>query len=170
MGRTTSYSTLNITAVMMTAPRLAFGMYAQNGMSRARAIITRDPVQIPPPGVLTPLAQFTAVLENDPVVGIDWTNDPTRLQIPSAIISWFASTGFPPATNITGSKSYLDNIIKHFNQGEIIILINNFIRSLFYFALYLPKAFAMATFSKITNRGRIMIADPKFDSMPEKGV
>ena len=115
IGRTTSYSTLNITAVMMTAPRLAFGMYAQNGMSRARAIITRDPVQIPPPGVLTPLAQFTAVLENDPVVGIDWTNDPTRLQIPSAIISWFASTGFPPATNIIGSKLNLDNIIKHFN-------------------------------------------------------
>ena len=103
----------------MTAPRLAFGMYAQNGMSRARAIITRDPVQIPPPGVLTPLAQFTAVLENDPVVGIDWTNDPTRLQIPSAIISWFASTGFPPATNIIGSKLHLYNIIKHFNNGEI---------------------------------------------------
>ena len=167
MGRTTSYSTLNITAVMMTAPRLAFGMYAQNGMSRARAIITRDPVQIPPPGVLTPLAQFTAVLENDPVVGIDWTNDPTRLQIPSAIISWFASTGFPPATNIIGSKLYLDNIIKHFDQGEII---NNNIRSQFYIDLYLPKAFAMATFSRITNSGRIMMADPRFDSMPEKGV
>ena len=52
----------------------------------------------------------------------------------------------------------------------MIILIYNFIRSLFYIALYLPKAFAMATFSKITNSGRIMIADPKFDSMPEKGV
>ena len=145
---------------MITAPRLAFGMYAQNGMSRASAIITRDPVQIPPPGVLTPLAQFTAVLENDPVVGMDWTNEPTRLQIPSAIISWFASTGLPPATNIIGSK-YLDNIIKHFYD---------FLLSLFYIALFLPKAFAMATFSKITNRGRIMIADPKFDSMPEKGV
>ena len=87
IGRTTSYSTLNITAVIMTAPRLAFGMYAQNGMSRARAIITRDPVQIPPPGVLTPLAQLTAVLENDPVVGIDCTNEPKKLQSPRAIIS-----------------------------------------------------------------------------------
>ena len=36
-------------------------------------------------------------LENDPVVGIEDTKDPIRLQIPNAIISWLASTGFPPA-------------------------------------------------------------------------
>lgn len=48
-------------------------------------------------GVLTPLAEFTAVLLNDPVVGMDWTKEPNKLQTPRAIISWLASTGFPPA-------------------------------------------------------------------------
>ena len=51
--------------------------------------------------VLTPDAELTAVLENDPVVGIDETNEPTMLHAPNAIISWLASTGFPPAIKIT---------------------------------------------------------------------
>ena len=48
-------------------------------------------------GVLTPLELLTAVLEKDPVVGMDWTKLPRRLQTPSATISWLASTVFPPA-------------------------------------------------------------------------
>ena len=48
-------------------------------------------------GVLTPLELLTAVLENDPVVGMDWTKLPRRLQIPRATISWLASTVLPPA-------------------------------------------------------------------------
>jgi hypothetical protein len=38
-----------------------------------------------------------AVLENDPVVGIDWKKEPTKLHSPNAIISWEASTGRPKA-------------------------------------------------------------------------
>ena len=38
-------------------------------------------------------------LEKDPVVGMAWTKDPKMLQMPSATISWLASTGFPPAWN-----------------------------------------------------------------------
>ena len=48
-------------------------------------------------GVFTPLELLTAVLEKDPVVGMDWTKLPRRLQIPSATISWLASTVLPPA-------------------------------------------------------------------------
>jgi hypothetical protein len=36
---------------------------------------------------LTPLEKFTAVRENDPVVGIDRTKDPAKLQMPKANIS-----------------------------------------------------------------------------------
>ena len=89
------------------------GMKAQYSMRKARQIMTRAPVNNPPAWVFTPLAQLTAVLEfschldqirfsqvhleNDPVVGIDEKNDPIILQAPSAIISWLASKGFPPA-------------------------------------------------------------------------
>ena len=44
MGSTTSYSTLKMTAVMMTAERLALGMKAQYGMRRAKHRMTRAPV------------------------------------------------------------------------------------------------------------------------------
>ena len=44
MGSTTSYSTLKMTAVMMTAERLALGMKAQYGIKKARQRMTRAPV------------------------------------------------------------------------------------------------------------------------------
>jgi hypothetical protein len=37
MGLTTSYSTLKMTAVMMTADNVALGMYAQYGIKNPRA-------------------------------------------------------------------------------------------------------------------------------------
>ena len=43
------------------------------------------------------LELLTAVLEKDPVVGMDWTKEPKMLQSPSATISWLASTDLPPA-------------------------------------------------------------------------
>ena len=43
------------------------------------------------------LELLTAVLENEPVVGMDWTKEPKMLQSPSATISWLASTDLPPA-------------------------------------------------------------------------
>ncbi len=42
--------------------------------------------------VLTPLAEFTAVLPNDAQVGMDKKNDPARFEIPRATISCVAST------------------------------------------------------------------------------
>ena len=107
--------------IFFVPAKLAFGIYAHKGIKTARAKITKPPVTIPPIGLRTPEAQFTAVLEkiickqknfvklnfnfffnifyleNDPVVGIEETKDPIRLQIPNAIISWLASTGFPAA-------------------------------------------------------------------------
>ena len=40
---------------------------------------------------------FNSIYLKDPVVGIDLTNEPNILLQPSAISSWLASTGLPPA-------------------------------------------------------------------------
>ena len=61
---------------MMTAARLAFGMYAQYGMKTLRASRTRVPEYNPPAWVLTPLEKLTADLEIDPEVGMDCTKEP----------------------------------------------------------------------------------------------
>ena len=55
MGRITSYSTLKMTAVIITAARLAFGIKAQYGKIRPKARMTKTPVQRHPMGVLTPI-------------------------------------------------------------------------------------------------------------------
>ena len=64
-----SNSTLNITAVMITAASVALGMKAQAGMRTTRARMTMRPVKTPPAVVFTPLELLTAVRENEPVVG-----------------------------------------------------------------------------------------------------
>lgn len=52
---------------------------------------------MPPKGVTTPEELFTAVLVNDPVMGIELNSDPKMLDKPTAIISCVASTVFPLA-------------------------------------------------------------------------
>ena len=87
MGLMTSYSTLNMTAVIITAARLAFGIYAQYGIIRPKVNMTKAPVHRHPKVVFTPDAELTAVLEKDPVIGIADTNELIKLQIPKATIS-----------------------------------------------------------------------------------
>ena len=54
---------MKITAVIITAAKLAFGINAQYGMARAKVKITTAPVHIVPSGVFTPDAELTAHLE-----------------------------------------------------------------------------------------------------------
>lgn len=52
---------------------------------------------MPPKGVLTPEALFTALLEKDPVTGIEWKNEPITLHNPRDSISCVASRVNPCA-------------------------------------------------------------------------
>lgn len=61
---------------------------------------------MPPKGVLTPEALFTALLEKDPVTGIEWKNEPTTLHNPRVSISCVASSRIPRALN--NKKHYSD--------------------------------------------------------------
>lgn len=46
------------------------------------SIQTLIPVKRPPRGLRTPLASFTALLENEPETGMALKNPPTMLQVP----------------------------------------------------------------------------------------
>lgn len=76
-----------IIAVIITAASVALGMYWNVLVKKPIDRITTIPVAIPPNGVFTSLASFTAVRVKDPVNGIDETNEPNMLQQPRAIIS-----------------------------------------------------------------------------------
>lgn len=92
-----SFSTINIMAQMMTAANVAFGIKRNEPVKNPNDNKTRTPVTIPPSVVRTPLALLTAVRVNEPVTGIDCTNAPTKLHIPSANISCVASIVLPLA-------------------------------------------------------------------------
>lgn len=82
-------------ATIITAAKVAFGINSKTEVKRPHASNTKIPVIIPPIGVFTPDALFTAVLVKLPVVGIDLTKLPITLQSPTANISCVASKVFP---------------------------------------------------------------------------
>lgn len=57
--------------------------------------MTTTEVYTPPKVVLTPLAWFTAPLDNAPETGMELTKDEAMLQIPKANISWVESMDLP---------------------------------------------------------------------------
>lgn len=99
-----SLSTMNIIAQIITAASVVFGMKRNELVKNPNDNKTRHPVIIPPNVVRTPLALLTAVRVNEPVTGIDWKNDPTRLHNPSANISCVASIVLPFAVSYERKK------------------------------------------------------------------
>ena len=67
--------------------------------------------------VLTPLAQLTAVLENEPVMGIDWTKLAAMLHTPRANISCDASTGLPLADDMQHYYVYQRSNVNIFTKS-----------------------------------------------------
>ena len=94
-------------------------------------------------GVLDQIGFNLIYLENEPVVGMEEKKDPTMLQAPSAIISWLASKGFPPAG---GKRSHI----------TILVVGNS------------QKAFAMATDSRMAMMGMMMKALPRLLAISPK--
>lgn len=88
---------MNIIAQMMTPANVVFGIKRNESVKKPNDNKTKHPVTMPPSVVRTPLALLTAVRVNEPVTGIDCTNDPTKLHNPSANISWVASIVLPLA-------------------------------------------------------------------------
>ena len=88
-------SMLKMTAAITIEAKLARGMNAQKGIKNVKADKTSVPVNRPPMGVLAPLATFTEVRPNEAETGMEPTNEPMMLHIPSAQSSRVASTGFP---------------------------------------------------------------------------
>lgn len=99
ISRISCVSTIKIMAHIITAASVLFGMYWKESVRKPSDSSTIHPVKMPPKVVRTPLALFTAVRVNDPVVGIDWKNEPNKLHRPSANISCVASIVFPLAAN-----------------------------------------------------------------------
>lgn len=133
-------STMAIMAHMMTAASVVFGMYWNDEVRKPRASNTMIPVKMPPIGVRTPLALFTAVRVNEPVDGMDWTNEPNILHRPSANISCVASTVFPLA-----EKTFF---VKNWKWWKM--------------CRYLHNAFVTATHSNIAIKGIAMIDEPRW--------
>lgn len=137
-------STIKIMAQMMTAARVLFGMYWKESVRNPNDSSTMHPVTMPPRVVRTPLALFTAVRVNDPVVGIDWKKEPHKLHRPSANISWVASIVFPLAVTEIDMN------------GEICVCLVDAI------GYCLQNDFATAILSKIDINGIAMTEDPKW--------
>lgn len=91
-------STIKNIAQMMTPANDGFGMNWNALVKNPTDSKTTPPETMPPSVVRTPLALLTAVRVSEPVTGIDWKNDPTKLHIPSANISCVPSNCRPLAT------------------------------------------------------------------------
>lgn len=69
---------------------------------------------LPETVVLAPEALLIALLENDPVIGIERKNDPAILLAPRASNSWVASTILPlAATKRFKSKIFALSVVLH---------------------------------------------------------
>lgn len=150
-------------AVIMTAANVAFGMYRNSSVNRPSDNSMRPPVKRPPSVVCTPLALLTAVRVNDPVVGIDSTNEPIILHTPSAIISCVASTDLPFA--VSECVWCAEKRKNDFCFGFLL---------LFFFCCRqfsdLQNALAMAMLSIMETNGMATSDEPKFEIIPAKST
>lgn len=85
----------NITAQIIIAAKVAFGRYFTS--KQVIIVKTKAPVTTHPTVVLTPLAWFNAVRENDEVTGMAVVKEQARLHIPKANSSFVGLTCFPLA-------------------------------------------------------------------------
>lgn len=136
---------MNIIAQIITAANVVFGIKRNELVKKPNDNKTRHPVIIPPNVVRTPLALLTAVRVNDPVTGIDWKNEPTRLHIPSANISCVASMVLPLAV---WQKKYCSLC-----ESEFFVYY-------FYWFWNLQNALATAMLSSIEINGRARMVEP----------
>lgn len=90
-------STILYIAHNITAANVHFGIYWNDVVNNPSDNNTKPPVNKPPNVVRTPLALLTVVRVNEPVVGIEWKNELSKLHIPNANISCVASIVLPLA-------------------------------------------------------------------------
>mmetsp|Transcript_3913 Transcript_3913/g.12223 ORF Transcript_3913/g.12223 Transcript_3913/m.12223 type:complete len:345 (+) Transcript_3913:546-1580(+) len=88
---------LNIfsTDTIIMDPREALEMYCMIGVKNWMEMSTIDPVTRPAAGVATPVAELTAVRENEPVTGYACTKKLTMLLQPIATNSWVVLISYP---------------------------------------------------------------------------